>query len=85
MSNKGYALVTGATGGLGKAFVYTLAEEGYSLILTGRSQRKLEELQREIQTQYNSLDVLYYPTDIAEEEGRARLMNWVMDKKIPLN
>ena len=84
MSNKGYALVTGATGGLGKAFVYTLAEEGYSLILTGRSQRKLEELQREIQTQYNSLDVLYYPTDIAEEEGRARLMNWVMDKKIPL-
>ena len=84
MSNKGYALITGATGGLGKAFVYALAKEGYFLVLTGRSQLKLEALQREIQTQYPSLEVLYYPTDLAEEKGRAQLMQWVLEKKIPI-
>ena len=34
---KGYALITGATGGLGKAFVEALAKRGYKLLLTGRS------------------------------------------------
>jgi short-subunit dehydrogenase len=35
---KKYALITGATGGLGKAFVDEVAKEGYSLLLTGRSE-----------------------------------------------
>ena len=34
---KEYALITGATGGVGKAFAKLLAKEGYALILTGRS------------------------------------------------
>ena len=42
---KGYALITGATGGLGVAFVDVLARQGYDLLLTGRSQEKLCNLQ----------------------------------------
>ena len=44
-----YALITGATGGLGKAFVEVLAREGYDLLLTGRSEGKLKDLQWKIQ------------------------------------
>ena len=41
------ALVTGATGGIGRAFTKALHERGYALILTGRSTEKLTELSQE--------------------------------------
>ena len=48
MAEKKYSLITGATGGLGKAFVYEAAEQGYALLLTGRSEEKLMALKEEV-------------------------------------
>jgi uncharacterized protein len=45
-SKYGYALVTGASGGLGREFALQLAEAGWRLILVGRSAEKLEETKR---------------------------------------
>ena len=39
-----YALITGATSGIGKEFAITLARKGYNLILTGRREKELNEL-----------------------------------------
>ena len=69
----GYALVTGATGGLGKAFVYALAEKNASLLLTGRSQEKLSALQAELIQKYPRLRVKIYPADLADEHSRYAL------------
>lgn len=41
-------LITGATGGIGKAIVKAFLDEGSKLILTGRDQEKLDELIEEI-------------------------------------
>lgn len=48
-----YALITGATSGIGKAMTYLLAEEGYHLILVARNKNKLVELQNILIQAYN--------------------------------
>ena len=56
-----YALVTGATGGLGKAFVFALAKRGTPLALTGRRLEKLQALKEELFKAYPQLSVEIFP------------------------
>ena len=42
------ALITGATGGIGRAFTTELHRRGYQLIITGRSTEKLTELSQSV-------------------------------------
>ena len=46
--NEGWVLVTGASGGIGKAYAKELALEGFSLFLIARNAEKLEEVKAEI-------------------------------------
>ena len=42
------ALITGATSGIGKATAVILAKNNYKLVLCGRRQDRLDELQNEL-------------------------------------
>ena len=46
------ALITGATGGLGRAFAAQLAQEGTNLVLVGRSEDKLQALAERLEQQH---------------------------------
>lgn len=46
------ALITGATGGLGRVFVKIFAQNHHNLILVGRNEQKLAELKQETERQY---------------------------------
>jgi len=48
-----WALVTGASDGLGKEYALQLAQKGYNILLVSRTQSKLDTLASEIQTKYN--------------------------------
>ncbi|PVF92752.1 NAD(P)-binding protein [Serendipita vermifera] len=47
-----YAVITGATDGIGREFALQLAKAGFGVVLVSRSQGKLDELAREIADQY---------------------------------
>lgn len=47
-----YALVTGATSGIGKAFSKQLAEKGLNLILVARREKLLKNLARELESKH---------------------------------
>ncbi len=70
---EGYALITGATGGLGRAFVFTLARRGYDMLLTGRDEQKLHDLREEAKAINPSVKVWTFVADLADEGGRYAL------------
>ena len=49
MSNKGIALITGASTGIGAVYADRLAKRGYDLILVARSKDKLDEVAQQIE------------------------------------
>ena len=64
MTRPCYALVSGASRGLGRCFARTLAARNQNLVLVARSGEKLEALARELQTTHG-IQVETIPLDLA--------------------
>jgi 17beta-estradiol 17-dehydrogenase / very-long-chain 3-oxoacyl-CoA reductase len=55
-----WAIVTGATDGIGKAYALALAKKGMSIILISRTEAKLKAVKDEIDAKgYNGVEVKY--------------------------
>ena len=62
------ALITGATSGFGKACAEKFGCCGYDMIITGRREERLEQLQKELQQHYN-VAVLPLTFDVRNREA----------------
>ena len=69
----GYTFISGATGGIGKAFAVACAKKGDNLFLTGRSIGKLSVLKAEILSAYN-VQVEIFACDLSSEKSRSKLL-----------
>lgn len=85
MAEKKYALITGATGGLGKAFVFECANEGYDLLLTGRSEEKLSCLRKQVQEIYPDLDIRVYASDLSSSKSRIEMMKRITEEGLKIS
>lgn len=81
---EGYALITGATGGLGKAFVYNLVKKGYNLILTGRSEKKLSALKEELLQNNANVNMRTYAVDLSDAAGRYAFMQKMQAENVKI-
>ena len=52
-----WALVTGSTDGIGKAYAFELAKKGLNLILVGRNPSKLEDVSSEIKSKFGKTQI----------------------------
>jgi uncharacterized protein len=78
---KGYALITGASGGIGRQLAYHFAEDGYSLVLVARSKENLEELKKELENNY-SISVLISIKDLSKQEEALKLYDEIKQQRI---
>lgn len=68
-----FAVITGASSGLGAAFARNLASRGYDLMLTGRREDKLQALCLQLEQQY-SINCQYRCGDLADKTDRQALV-----------
>lgn len=67
-----YAVVTGASSGIGMAFAIKLASLGYNILLIARSEDKLRSLARKLSDEYN-IKVGVLQADLSRTEDIARI------------
>lgn len=67
------AIVTGASGHLGKVISETLAEKGCSLYLIDNNQKNLKRISTKIQIKHH-VKVLFYQADLEDEDSRASIL-----------
>jgi NAD(P)-dependent dehydrogenase (short-subunit alcohol dehydrogenase family) len=78
------ALITGATGHLGKVFAECLAELGADLILVDLPGSDFDGIHKKIIDDWN-VGVEVFPCDLEIQEERLTLINQLIDEEKPLN
>jgi short-subunit dehydrogenase len=64
-----YAIITGASQGIGKAIAETLLHHGYSIAISARNKEKLMLAEQEWNERYPEASILIYPTDLSVAEN----------------
>lgn len=78
MMNK-YAVITGASSGIGLEFAKILAQEKYHLILVARREDRLVKIKQELNTECDIIKA-----DLSDENECYRLYEMIKDKKIDI-
>lgn len=83
MNNK-YAVVTGASSGLGLEFAKLLAKKGYNLVLVARRTDRLESLKQEILKSF-SLDLHVVSLDLSDVNASQKLLDYTQQNKLAVS
>ena len=77
-----WAVVTGASSGLGRGLAARLAARGMSLVLTGRHEARLDETARQIRGDIPKVKVETLAADLSTQSGITALLDHVGDRPI---
>ena len=73
-----FALITGASKGIGKEFAFNLAAQKYNLLLTARSADELKKVCDEIKEKYN-VTCHYMAVDLSQQEASKKIESWISE------
>ncbi len=76
---KKYAVITGASSGIGAAFAKKLAKQGYALILIARRKARLDNLAKQLPTECEVV-----PADLADIDECKRIYKYIADKPVEI-
>ncbi len=75
-----YALITGASKGIGKEIAIELARRKYNLILVARSEDLLSKLSLSLSSEYG-IKCLYVEADLSTDDGIDKVVSYFMNQK----
>ena len=78
---KKWALVTGASVGIGESFTRLLAAQGFNLILVARDEARLNERAQSLKEKFGS-DSIVIVADLATEAGCAKVEDYIANNEI---
>ncbi|MBN1525256.1 MAG: SDR family oxidoreductase [Spirochaetales bacterium] len=78
-----WALITGASAGIGKAFAERLAEEGLNLVLAARRKKELLEQKKLLEKKY-SIEVCVVPVDLTAAKAVSGLLKKIGKREVGL-
>ena len=78
---KKWALVTGATAGIGESFTRLLASEGFNIVLVARDEARLHERAQGLKDRYGA-DSVVIVADLATESGCAKVEEFIFNNEI---
>lgn len=84
MAQPDYALITGASSGIGNCFSRALAARGHNLALVARSENKLAALSRELSTAHEIM-AEPLPFDLSASTAAVRLAQILRDRRIEID
>lgn len=84
MKPEQYAVVTGASGGIGECFARALAKRRQNLIIVARSQEKLDTLARELQG-VHGVKAIPVTSDMTETGAAQRLVKVLHERQLEIN
>ena len=79
-----WALITGASAGIGKCFAEKLAQRGANLVLVARRVDRLDDLAEALQKQHN-IRCLTIGADLADPKAPATIMNVIGEHNIAID
>jgi short-subunit dehydrogenase len=79
-----YALITGATSGIGLALANILAKEGYGLVLVSSNEERLDKTRESIQSKID-IPIHIHPADLSELGTASRLFYEIKAKDINID
>src|SRR4051812_14755010 len=83
-STNQYALITGATSGIGYELAKLFAADGYNLVIVARSEDELENKSKEFSTQYG-VEVVSIARDLFEQDAAFHVYDDVKSRGITVN
>lgn len=83
MNNPTFALITGASSGIGEACAHALAKEGKNLILLARRKEKLDALKINLESEYK-ISVLVYQVDLGKITAIEDFFSAIKDYQIDI-
>lgn len=78
-----WAIVTGASSGIGLELVEKLAEAGLNLVINARNSDRLEELKKKLESEYH-IDIKIVAADVSETEGTDKIIQSAMGLNVGL-
>lgn len=78
------ALITGASGGLGKEFAILFAKHGFNVVLAARSEDKLRVLAKKL-SGYYKVDAAYITADLSTPDGAEKVYAELKEKHISVD